>query len=303
LRFALPEREAPTSLPPDMRDALAASRGDRGAFGEPLFFYASLGSTNDAAARLAEAGASEGTTVVAEEQTSGRGRSGRAWFSAPGAGLYVSVVIRPGGTPSAPGKVVPGTISGSGKPARPAEMVPGTMFSGVAVLTLAAGVALATAVRDATGLQAAIKWPNDLLCGRRKLAGILAEASARGTGLDAIVLGFGLNVRTVGYPPDLADRATSIEAELGHPVDRGLVLALALARLAAAREALRRGETAAVLEEWRRLAPSSVGRAVSWQGPAGERRGTTAGIDADGALLVDDGGVRERIIAGDVIWR
>jgi len=294
LRFALPEREAPASLPPDMRDALAASRADRGAFGEPLYFYASLGSTNDAAARLAEAGASEGTTVVANEQTSGRGRSGRAWFSAPGAGLYVSVVIRPGGATSAPG----GHFRKMGSDPN-LQNLP----TGMAVLTLAAAVALATAVRDATGLQAQIKWPNDLLCGRRKLAGILAEASTRGAGLDAIVLGFGINVRTVGYPPDLADRATSIEAELGRPVDRGLVFALALARLAAAREALGRGETAAVLEQWRRLAPSSVGRAVSWQALAGERRGTTAGIDADGALLVDAGGVRERIIAGDVIWR
>ena len=127
MRFALSEREAPTSLPPEIRDALAASRGERGAFGEPLFFYASLGSTNDVAAHLAEAGASEGTTVVADEQTSGRGRSGRDWFSAPGAGLYVSVVIRPGGATSAPGKMVPGTISGSGDVGRSGEMVPGTI--------------------------------------------------------------------------------------------------------------------------------------------------------------------------------
>lgn len=282
------------TLPPDVRDALEASRADRGAFGEPLYFYPAIGSTNDAAARLAEAGAPEGTTVVAEEQTAGRGRSGRSWFSAPGAGLYVSVIIRPDAASTVPG--------GSFR-----KMGSGTEFhilpSEIGLLTLAAGVALATAVREATGLQPNIKWPNDLLCGHRKLAGILAEASATGAGLDAIVVGFGINVRQVAYPADLADRATSIEAELGRPIDRGLLLARALARLSAVREALRRGETAAVLDQWRRLAPSAAGRPVSWTGTAGERRGITAGIDQDGALLVDTDGARERIIAGEVIWR
>lgn len=286
MNFVLPDPERTDTFPADVRDALAASRAERGAFGEPLYFYASLGSTNDVAARLAEAGASEGTTVVAEEQTAGRGRSGRAWFSAPGAGLYVSVIVRP--------------EKGPGPFSEPAKKGPGPYSPGV--LTLAAGVALATAVREATGLQADIKWPNDLLCGRRKLAGILAEASAKGAALDAIVVGFGINIREVAYPPELADRATSIEAELGRPVDRGLVLARALARLSEVRESLRRGDSAAVLDQWRHHSPASVGRVVWWKGPEGERRGTTAGLDADGALLVDTGGVRERIIAGEVFW-
>lgn len=289
----LPDHEPAAALPPELREALAASRAERGAFGEPTCFYPSIGSTNDVAGRLADAGAAEGTTVVAGEQTEGRGRSGRSWYSAPGAGLYVSVIIRP--DPAGP---VP-----AGRNRHPGT---GTTFhtlpSGVAVLTLAAGVALAEAVRDATGLEADIKWPNDLLCGRRKLAGILAEASARGSVLEAIVVGFGINLRPVAYPPDLADRATSIEAELGRPVDRGLVLARALVRLAAVRDALRRGDTASVLDAWRRLAPSSAGRRVAWRAAAGDRRGTTAGIDPDGALLVDTDGGRERIIAGDVTW-
>ena len=293
MNFTLPDGGHGAPLPADLRDALAASRAERGAFGDPLRFYASIGSTNDVAARMAEAGAGEGATVVAEEQTAGRGRSGRPWYSPPGAGLYVSVVIRPDVARPVPGGnfLHVGTVPS-------VQNLP----SGMAVLTLAAGVALAEAVREATGLQADIKWPNDLLCGRRKLAGILAEASARGTALDAVVLGFGVNVRPVAYPPDLADRATSIEAELGRPVDRGLVLARTLVRLAAVRETLRRGDTASVLAAWRRLAPSSTGRPVAWRGPGGERRGTTAGLDADGALLVDTGGGRERIIAGELSW-
>ncbi len=89
-------------------------------------------------------------------------------------------------------------------------------------------MALAEAIRDTTGLQAEIKWPNDLVFERRKLAGILAEASAQGAALDYVVLGFGVNIRAVTYPPDVAQRATSIEAELGRPIDRGLLFARAL---------------------------------------------------------------------------
>lgn len=293
MSFVRPDREPAAALPEEMREALAASRAERGAFGETVCFYTRIGSTNDVAGRMAEAGAAEGTTVVAEEQTEGRGRSGRSWYSVPGAGLYVSVIIRPDAARHVPDGVDRHLGTGTGRDNPP---------SGTAMLTLAAGVALAEAVRDATGLQADIKWPNDLLCGRRKLAGILAEASARGGVLDAIVVGFGVNVRPVAYPPDLVNRATSIEAELGRPVDRGLVLARALVRLAAVRGMLRRGETASVVDAWRKLAPSASGRPVVWRGPDGERRGTTAGIDPDGALLVDTDGCRERIIAGEVIW-
>jgi len=171
-----------------------------------------------------------------------------------------------------------------------------------ALITLAAGVAIAEGIRDATGLAADIKWPNDLMCGPRKLAGILAEAAAQGARLEYVILGFGINVRQVAYPPDVAARATSIEAELGRPVDRGAVLAHALARLADVRARLARAEVGALLERWRQLSPSAVGRPVEWRVGEGARRGTTAGLAADGALLVDIGGRVERVIAGELIW-
>jgi len=271
--------------PADVADALAASRGRRGGFGAPLFYFPTIGSTNDVAARLAAGGAPEGTTVAAESQTSGRGRLGRTWFSPQGAGLYVSVVIRPEAGGRA-GK------AGTGTPGPPLP----------AVLTLASGVALAEAIRETTGLQAEIKWPNDLVFGRRKLAGILAEASAQGAELDYVVLGFGVNIRPVTYPPDVALRATSIEAELGRAIDRGLLLAKALENLAACREALRRREVGDVLERWRRLSPSAVGARVEWRTPGGAVKGRTAGLDGDGALLVDRDGRVERVVAGEVVW-
>jgi BirA family biotin operon repressor/biotin-[acetyl-CoA-carboxylase] ligase len=170
------------------------------------------------------------------------------------------------------------------------------------MLTLAAGVALAEAVRETTGLAAEIKWPNDVVCDRRKLAGILAEASAQGVALDYVVLGFGVNIRAVPYPPDVARRATSIEAELGRPIDRGLLLARALSGLAACRAALREGGSAGVLDRWRRLSPSAVGAPVEWRGPSGPQAGRTAGLDADGALLVECDGAVERVVAGEIIW-
>ena len=274
----------PVGPPPDIADALAASRDRRGNFGSPLFYFPIIGSTNDVAARLAGGGAPEGTTVAAEAQTSGRGRLGRTWFSPQGAGLYVSVVIRPdGGARGRAGSAA----TGPGLPA---------------VLTLVSGVALAEAIREATGLQAEIKWPNDLVHERRKLAGILAEASAQGAELDYVILGFGVNIRPVAYPPDVAHRATSIEAELGRSVDRGLLLAKALENMAAYRVALRHGEVAGVLDRWRRLSPSAVGARVEWRAPEGRMTGRTAGLDHDGALLVERGGRIERVVAGEVIW-
>lgn len=271
--------------PADIAEALHASSARRGRFGTPLYYFPTIGSTNDLAARLAAGGAPEGTTVAAEAQTSGRGRQGRTWFSPQGAGLYVSVVFRPDA----------GTSAAGGGPPAAAPALP-------AVLTLASGVALAEAVREATGLQAEIKWPNDLVVDRRKLAGILAEASAQGSELEYVILGFGINVRPVTYPPEVAQRATSIEAELGRPVDRGLLLAKALENLAACRDALRRGDLAGLLARWRRLSPGAVGARVEWRTPDGPVSGRTAGLDQDGALLVAREGRIERVVAGEVIW-
>jgi len=259
-------------LPDDLAEALDRARGRLGPFGSHLLYFGSVGSTNDIADRLALAGAVEGTTVLAETQTAGRGRMGRAWFSPPGAGLYVSAVFRPGAQAATP------------------------------LFTLVAGVALADALRESTRLPVLIKWPNDLVVGRRKLGGILAEGSARQGALRHVIVGFGINLRPAALPPEIADRATSVETELGRPVDRGQVLVAALAALAAGYDDLRASRFDAILNRWRALAPGSVGVPVEWGEPAGVRRGTTIGVDDDGALLVRAGDGIERIIAGEVRW-
>lgn len=229
--------------------------------------FASVASTNDVAAALPA-----GSVVVADQQTAGRGRRGHTWFSPPGAGLYVSVVLAP-----ATARIDPPRA---------------TML-----LTLAAGVAIAEGVEAAAGLATELKWPNDLLAGGRKLAGILAEGHG-----DVVVLGYGVNVTETAFPPELRDRATSLESELGHAVDRDLVLDETLAALSRRYDDLVDGRFDAILDAWRARAPRAVGAEVSWITQGAARSGVTCGIDDHGALLVRvDGGV-ERIISGEIEW-
>jgi BirA family biotin operon repressor/biotin-[acetyl-CoA-carboxylase] ligase len=120
--------------------------------------------------------------------------------------------------------------------------------------------------------------------------------------MPAVTLGYGINVGPMAYPPELADRATSLETELGRAVDRATVFAETLAALAARYDDLRDGAIDAILDAWRGRAPGQRGAAVSWTAPAGELSGTTAGIDEHGALLVQVGHRIERIVAGELKW-
>lgn len=273
------ETGRPEPLPDDLMEALAAVRHRMQPLGDPLLFFSSTGSTNDVAAALVASGVGEGAVVVADRQTAGRGRRGRSWFSPPGAGLYVSVVLVPGRAKASPERAT-------------------------ALLTLTAGVALAQAVERLTGLAPDIKWPNDLLVGRRKLAGILAEgvASASGPALQGVVLGYGINVRAAAYPPELDARVTSLETELGRAIDRAAVYAESLASIAEAYGRLVAGDFDAILDAWRARAPGSRGARVEWDTPSGPRSGITEGIDGAGALLVRAGDRVERIVAGEVRW-
>jgi BirA family biotin operon repressor/biotin-[acetyl-CoA-carboxylase] ligase len=269
----------PDALPADLAAALDAAAPRLAPLASIPVFFTTIGSTNDVAATLAATPGGEGTVVIADTQTAGRGRRGHSWFSPPGAGLYVSVVLAPGRARSAPDRAT-------------------------SLLTLSAGVALADAIERITGLAPAIKWPNDLLVGRRKLAGILAEAVAAPAGgtVTSVVLGYGINVSGAAYPPELSDRATSLESELGRPIDRAALCAETLAALAARYRDLLDARFDAILDAWRDRAPGSRGAAVAWDDPDGARTGTTAGIDETGALLVRRGDRVDRIVAGEVRW-
>jgi len=160
--------------------------GTRGSLGRPLYKYQIVRSTNDLALQLAREGAPEGTLVLAEAQTGGRGRWGRGWHSPEGKGIWASLILRPEDDPGG---------------------------------TLAVGVAsgIAEAIRETAGVDAQVKWPNDVVVGGRKLAGVLVE---RGGG--AYVVGFGVNVLQAkeDFPPELRDRATSLFLETGRAWDR-----------------------------------------------------------------------------------
>ena len=158
-------------------------------------------------------------------------------------------------------------------------------------------MAVREGIKTATGLGADLKWPNDVIVDRRKLAGILAEGVAIGSPDQAVVIGVGVNVQQAAYPPEIAARATSLEGELGKTVDRGMVLTEILIalwdRLATLEQ--RPGD---ILQAWRAASPNATGTRVEWDG----KHGTTAGIDDSGALLVKTTAGVERIIAGELRW-
>jgi len=237
-------------------------------------------STNDEVRRRALAGAAEGLVVLAATQTAGRGRLGRRWHSVPGAGLYLSVLLIP---------------------AEPAGQV--TRWS------LAAALAAAVACREVSGADVRIKWPNDLLCGSRKLGGVLAELRSSGRRTE-LVLGLGLNVshRAGDFPPELTSRATSLRllgADAG--LTRETLAAACLGQLGQVVREMRQAGWESVASRWLDLAPGARGARVRVANAAagGSQAfvGRTCGIDSSGALLVrrEDGGT-ERVSAADSVF-
>ena len=277
--------------PEELVAAIDRVRPRLGRLASTLLFFETIGSTNDEAAarstpvappvpgpRLPLGAKREGLVVVANEQTAGRGRRGHAWYSPAGSGLYVSVVLAPAAARTDPARAT-------------------------ALLTLAAGVALAEGIELATGLHVDLKWPNDLHVSHRKLAGILAESSGAGaSSSETVVVGYGINVLTTAFPPDLRDNATSLESELGRAIDRHHLLAETLTALSRRYEDLLAGRFDAILDAWRRLAPGASGARVSWTTNAGPVTGVTTGIDDLGALLVRVDERVERIVSGEITW-
>ena len=254
-------------------------------FGSQVHTHLRVSSTNDLAARLAADGVPEGTIVLAASQTQGRGRRGAAFHSPPDTGLYLSTVLRPASWPSA---------------AHDAGGV-------AAAITLMAGLAVVETAHAVGASHAQLKWPNDVVVplatrGWRKLAGILTEASADAAGGLQIVLGVGINVREVPAQVGLDDVATSLTDEAGRPVTVDETVAALLLSLARAYRLLAGQGRLAVVEAWRRHAPSLAGRGVAWMDGAVRRTGVTRGVDDTGALRVDTADGPVTLVSGDVTW-
>jgi BirA family biotin operon repressor/biotin-[acetyl-CoA-carboxylase] ligase len=232
-----------------------------------------IGSTNEEAFRLAEEGAEEGTVVIAESQDRGKGRLGRLWESPPGVNLYCSVILRP-------------TVL----PVRAAQ------------LTFLSAVAVARAIGSTTALSPSIKWPNDLLVGGRKVAGLLNEMSAETEKINSIVLGIGVNInmKREQFPDTLRHPATSLAIEEGRPVDRTVFTRALLVELDRLYMLFLEKGYDPIREEWLSLC-NSISREVQVNFRDTVIRGIALGIDDEGALLVQlDGGRIERVLAGDV---
>jgi BirA family biotin operon repressor/biotin-[acetyl-CoA-carboxylase] ligase len=242
-------------------------------FGQPVHVHASLGSTNDEAKRLADAGAPEGVLVLAETQTAGRGRQGRRWLTPPGTALALSLLLRPVLEPQHATRV-----------------------------TMLAGLAVCEALEQAAGIQPALKWPNDVLLDGRKAGGILVETGLSGEQLDYVVVGIGLNVSAAPPPEAVLFPATAVATATGRPVDRLALLRAILERLEAGYGDLPPLSNR-LHSAWRQRLVW-VGERVVAQSAEGDYHGVVTGAAEDGALLLKlDTGEVVRIVAGNVSVR
>jgi BirA family biotin operon repressor/biotin-[acetyl-CoA-carboxylase] ligase len=259
---------------------LAEPRFDRARFasrlatrrlGRSLLVRAETGSTNDDAWDARAAGGPDGLVVVADDQVRGRGRAGRTWAHAPGLGLALSVAMD------------------LGCDARQAGVAP-----------LVAGLALAEALAE-RGVAVSLKWPNDVLCATRKLAGLLCELRRPPGGGDVVVIGAGVNVRQRAddFPPDLRERATSVTLA-GSDATVEDVAAGFLNALEPLWARFQEGDRAALLAAWTARA-TGWGNTVTVRGPGGDVTGTAVRVDEDGALVLRlESGAERRVVAGDV---
>jgi BirA family biotin operon repressor/biotin-[acetyl-CoA-carboxylase] ligase len=232
-------------------------------FGRVLHLLDETTSTNAVAFNLAQAGAPHGAVVLAEAQSAGRGRHGRQWYSPPGSNLYCSILLRPS---------VPGEFRT-------------LWFSWMPLLS---ALAAARAVQVVAGLRPALKWPNDILLGSRKVGGVLCESSGLGTPPLVIVVGIGLNVNISpeAFPENLRLQATSIAYEAGQPFDRSAILGALLSELEVRYETLASGRFADLQQEYL-LRCSTTGAQVRVSFASGETlEGRADSIGPDGALRI-----------------
>lgn len=239
--------------------------------GSQIVNYNSVSSTMDVARSLAIAGAREGTVVVAEEQTAGRGRLSRRWLAPPGSSLLLSVILKP----------PPSKLS---------------------ALSMMAALAVSRSIEQATGLAASIKWPNDVLLGGKKVCGILIESDMVKEAVNWAIIGIGINVNLdVSSLPGLETPATSLSSALGHQVSRPELLHTLLQELDELYQLLLQGQP--VQQHWlERL--DTLGKEVTVRQGDRIERGVAESVDEQGRLLLRraDGSLT-MIVAGDVTLR
>ena len=226
--------------------------------GRPLYYYPEIGSTNDEAFRLGIAGAPEGTAVIADSQTKGKGRLQRVWHSPPGSNIYTSILLRPNYSP---------------------DQAP--------QISIAAGVAVAEIINEYCPGQVQLKWPNDVLLNKKKVCGILAQMKTSADVIDFVVVGMGINVN-IGYnqlPQDIRTIATSLAIETGREIARLELIISLYENLAKWYKELTQRGFDAIKEKWLNLAPM-INQDVQIMFRNGGVRGKALGLDDDGSLII-----------------
>jgi BirA family transcriptional regulator, biotin operon repressor / biotin---[acetyl-CoA-carboxylase] ligase len=260
--------QVPDILTPDMlRHRLKGSL-----FGKRIHHFFKTDSTNRVALELGHAGEPEGTVVLAEEQTAGRGRAGRAWLSERAAGIYVTLLLRPRLAPvQAP------------------------------LLTMMAGLSVHAAAEAVTGLNVDLKWPNDLLIGGKKAGGILTEMHAEPSQVRFVIVGIGLNVNQEKFPGELASIATSLRMESGKRHSRMELLVRLLREFESDYNRFLREGVSGVVERFETVSSYARGKRVRVSNGSESYVGTTAGLGPEGLLQVErEDGRLMTVIAGDV---
>ena len=272
---ASPHRGYRLRTVPDLlhADDLLSRLGKTRVVGRDIRVFEKTTSTNDVVEKLARDGVKEGVVVFAESQTKGRGRLGRKWISPSRKGLWFSVLLRP-------------------------ELRPQSATQ----LTIMAATSLARAIRRQTSLVPAIKWPNDVLVGSKKVAGILTELQGELDRIKFIILGMGVDVNVAlnEFPAEVRDLATSLRIETGASICRAELAVAILRELDDDYARIRSGEFEALADEWEERC-STIGQSVVIRVGDRQIRGCAESLDADGALLLrTQHGHLERIIGGDV---
>jgi BirA family biotin operon repressor/biotin-[acetyl-CoA-carboxylase] ligase len=243
--------------------------------GHPVIYYASTDSTNLQAKLAAENGAGEGTLLVADMQTSGRGRRGRTWISPPGTNVYYTLLL---------------------KPEYPADRA--------SAVTLVMALAAAEGIRRTCGLEAGIKWPNDIVVGGKKVCGILTEMSVEQDYIHYVVIGVGINVGEQEFAPEVAQTAGFLQQENGQRISRAELVANIMQAFEKDYEIfVQTLDMSGLMDAYNALSVNR-GREVRVLDPKGEFSGISAGINESGELLVERGdGTVAKVYAGEVSVR
>jgi BirA family biotin operon repressor/biotin-[acetyl-CoA-carboxylase] ligase len=256
----------------DISDVLRHALPAGSSMGLPIHHYETIDSTMIEASRLAAQGAAAGTMILAEMQTDGRGRLGRRWHSEESSGIYFTLILRPQLSPAA-----------------------------APVLTLMAGVSLATVVESLVPGMVDLRWPNDLLVNGRKCAGILVEMRAEPDSIDHVLLGIGINVNQTDFPAGLETEPSSLQLEAGRPIQRADLLISLLKQLDTDYNSLLTAGPAATIQRFEHISSYARGRKVRVGEDGNYVFGVTAGLASDGILLLRrENGSVERIVAGHV---